>query len=113
MKYIELIGQFEPSGEFTSDKDIAARQIYKGARRQMTEIILRRNAVLSKHTASEPITVFCLAGTGKFLAGENLQEELRLEAGTLITLAADIEHAAVAEPELRLLVTKFMKDRPD
>jgi quercetin dioxygenase-like cupin family protein len=74
------------------------------------EIKLRNNAVLSKHKASEPITVLCLAGKGKFIAGEDLQEEITLEIGTLLTLEAEVLHEAVAEPDLHLLVTKFTKD---
>ena len=110
MKYIELIERFDLGGEISSEKNIEARQIYKGSRRQIMEIKLREQAVLSKHKASEPITVLCLSGKGKFHAGEDLQEEIDLETGTLLTLDAEIEHGASAEPELHLLVTKFMKD---
>lgn len=110
MKNIELIENLEFGGEFDSEKDFEARQIFNGKRRQIMEIKLKNNVVLSKHKASEPITVLCLAGKGKFLAGEDLSEEQVLEAGTLITLEADVEHGAVAEPELRLLVTKYKED---
>lgn len=74
------------------------------------ELKLHNNAVLSKHKTSEPITVFCLAGNRKFLAGEDLNEEQTLETGTLIKLNAEIEHGVIAEPELHFLVTKFKKD---
>jgi quercetin dioxygenase-like cupin family protein len=110
MKYITLIEKFELSGEVSSEKDIEARQLYKGKRRQIMEIKLHNKAVLSKHKASEPITVLCLAGKGKFRAGVDLQEQIDLEAGTLLTLDAKILHEAIAEPELQLLVTKFMQD---
>jgi quercetin dioxygenase-like cupin family protein len=110
MKQIELIGELKTGGEFPPAENIAARQIYKGARRQIMEIELSGGAVLSKHSAGEPITVLCLAGTGKFLAGADLSETQNLKTGTLLTLGAGIEHAVVAEPELRLLVTKFIQD---
>ncbi len=110
MKNIKFIETFELGGEINSEKDIQARQLYKGSRRQIMEIKLRNNSVLSKHKASEPITVLCLAGKGKFLAGKDLSEEQILEAGTLITLDAEIEHGAIAEPELHLLLTKFKQD---
>lgn len=110
MKNIELVEKFELGGKILSEKDIQARQLYKGTRRQIMEIKLRGNAVLSKHKASEPITVFCLAGQGKFRAGKNLQEALDLETGVLITLEAEILHEVIAEPELQILVTKFMQD---
>lgn len=110
MKHIELIGKFELGGEIDSEKDIEARQVFKGSGRQIMEVKLRNNAVLSKHKVSEPITVFCLAGRGKFLAGEDLQEEQILETGTLLTLAAEIPHEVIAEPDLQILVTKFKQD---
>lgn len=110
MKHIELIEKFELNGEVQAKKNIQARQIFKGSRRQIMEIKLQNNAVLSKHKASQPITVFCLAGKGKLLAGEDLREEQILETGTLITLDAEIEHGAIAEPNLHLLVTKFLKN---
>jgi quercetin dioxygenase-like cupin family protein len=110
MENIEFIKRFELGGEVETEKNVQAQQIYKGTRRQIMEIKLRHNAVLSKHKAAQPITIFCLAGKGKFLAGEDLGEELILETGTLITLDAETEHGAIAEPELHLLVTKFLDD---
>ncbi len=110
MKQIKVIGNYKLGSEIDSEKDIQAHQIYKGSRRQIMEIKLRNNAVLSKHKASEPITVLCLSGNGKFLAGSDLEEEQLLKTGTLITLDSGIEHGAIAEPDLHLLVTKFKKD---
>lgn len=111
MKHIELIETFELGGEIQSEKDIEAKQLYKGLGRQIMEVKLRNNSVLSKHKAAEPITVFCLAGNGKFLAGENLEDEQILEKGTLVTLDADILHEVSAESELHILVTKFKQDQ--
>lgn len=110
MKQVEVIAKFEFDQAVRSEKDIEAQQIYKGFRRQIMEIRLSNNAILSKHKASEPITVLCLAGKGKFFAGKDLQEEFEVETGTLITLNAEILHKVIAEPNLHLLVTKFMKD---
>lgn len=44
--------------------------------------------MLSKYKVSEPITVFCLAGSGTFCAGKDLEDEQKLVAGTLITPVA-------------------------
>lgn len=107
MKNIELIKQFELGKIPKSAKNKDAAKIFDGARRQMMEVILQNGEVLSKHKASEPITVFCLAGNGTFRAGKDLEEEQKLTAGTLITLEAEIEHEVVAEPEIHILVTKF------
>ncbi|CAN5446520.1 hypothetical protein BH18ACI1_BH18ACI1_24740 [soil metagenome] len=54
-----------------------------------------------------PIAVFCLAGSGTFRAGKDLEDEQKLEAGTLLTLEAEVEHEVVAEPEIHFLLTKF------
>ena len=83
------------------------KAIYSGDRRQMIEITLRDRAVLAKHKASEPISVLCLGGNGRFLAGRDLEETQILQPGTLVTLEANIEHEVIAEPELHILLTKF------
>ncbi len=110
MKQIEFIEKFELGGKIHSEKDIEPRLLYKGTRRQIMEVKLRNNAVLSKHKAAEPITVLCLGGKGTFFAGEDPQDEQVLEAGTFITLDADILHEVSAGPELHILVTKFKQD---
>lgn len=110
MKQIELIEKFDFGDEINSKKDIEPRQLYRGSRRQIIEVKLRNNAVLSKHKSSEPITVLCLSGSGIFLAGEDLKDKQTLKAGTFITLNADILHEVCAEPELHILVTKFKQE---
>ena len=89
------------------EKPKVANEIYSGERRRMIEVQLRDNETLPKHKATEPITVLCLGGNGRFAAGEELKESIPLTPGTLITLEADVEHAVYAEPELHLLLTKF------
>jgi len=110
MKHIELIETLDLSGEIISEKDKDARRLFVGTRRQIMEVTLSNNATLSKHTAAEPITVLCLAGSGKFRAGKELEDEQILEAGTFITLEANVPHEVFADPELRILVTKFKQD---
>lgn len=107
MKYINLIEKFDFSGKVISEKDLEVREIYNGIRRRMVEVKMRGNAVLTKHKANEPITVFCLRGQGFFSAGKDLEEHRNLQAGDLITLESGIEHEVVAAPEIHLLVTKF------
>ena len=92
-----------PSG----DESKRVNKIFSGEGRQIIEITLRNGDVLAKHKAGEPITVLCLAGTGRFLAGADLDESRILRPGTLLTLEAEVYHEVVAEPELHILVTKF------
>ena len=71
------------------------------------EVKLSNSEKLARHTASAPITVLCLAGSGVFRAGDKLEEEQRLTPGTLIALDANVAHEVCAEPALHILVTKF------
>lgn len=107
---MKLLKKFELEKIAESGQDKEVEKIFDGARRQILAVTLRNGAVLSKHKAQEPITVLCLAGSGKFFAGANLEEETELSAGVLLTLEAGIEHEAVAAPELKILVTKFKEN---
>lgn len=107
MKNIELLETFELGTIGAGEKNKEVNKIFEGSRRQILGITLRAGEIMAKHKAAEPITVFCLAGSGTFRAGRDLEESLKLEAGTLITLEGGIEHEVVAEPEIHILVTKF------
>lgn len=82
-------------------------ELFKAAGRRLVQVDLRGGEVLAKHHAAVPITVLCLAGKGKFRAGDGLDESQQLLPGTLITLEAGVEHDVIAEPDLSILVTKF------
>ena len=110
MKNIELIENFDFDRFPENGKNLQVREIYNGERRRLISILLRNGGVLPKHKANEPITVLCLAGEGTFRAGADLEDAERLKAGTLITLETGVEHEAVAEPELHLLVSRFKSD---
>lgn len=107
---MKLLKKFDLGKIADSGQDKEVEKIFDGARRQILTVTLRNGAVLSKHKATEPITVLCLAGKGKFSFGANLEEETELSAGVLLTLEAGIEHEAVAAPELKILVTKFKEN---
>jgi quercetin dioxygenase-like cupin family protein len=107
METLKLLEKFELGGEVKAEKNKEVRELYNGARRRILDIKLRDNAVLNRHQAPEPITVLCLSGKGIFRAGENLEEELALSAGTFLTLEAGIPHEVAAEPEIHILVTRF------
>ena len=107
MKYIELLENFNLNKIVPNEKSKVVKKVFDGTRRQIISIELHRNEKLSKHKANEPITVFCLAGNGTFRAGEDLEDEQKLVAGTLLTLEAEVEHEVVAEPDIHILVMKF------
>ena len=107
MKNIEFIRTFELGKIEPGEKPKDVKEIFNGARRRMVQVNLRNNETLSKHKANEPITVFCLAGSGTFRAGRDLEDAQKLAVGTLITLEGGVEHEVIAEPAISLLVTKF------
>lgn len=107
MKHIELIGELGADTAVQQANDKAVNQLYDGAFRRIVEVRLRNHAVLSRHHADVPITVYCVSGTGIFSAGADLEDSQDLQAGTLITLEAGVEHEVIADPEIHILVTKF------
>ena len=107
MKYIELLENFNLNKIAASEKSKVVKKVFDGTRRQIISVELHDSEKLSKHKANEPITVFCLAGNGTFRAGEDLEDEQKLVAGTLLTLEAEVEHEVVAEPDIHILVMKF------
>lgn len=106
MEHIKLIKDLssDTSG-LLGDK--AVEQIFEAPFRRLVEVRLRNNAVLSRHHAGVPITVYCVSGHGIFSAGKDLADEQVLSPGVLITLEPGIDHEVIADPELHILVTKF------
>jgi quercetin dioxygenase-like cupin family protein len=109
MTNILLIKEIDLAGTIVidKDKDKEVNKLFDGPFRTLIEVRLQNGAVLSKHKATEPITVLCLSGRGVFRAGSDLEDAQDLRAGILITLEAAVEHEVVADPEIHILVTKF------
>lgn len=108
MKHIELIKDLDLNAVTDFENDKQVNQLFNGTFRRIVEVQLQNNAVLARHKADVPITVLCLSGSGVFTAGNDLEDSQNLRAGTLITLAAGIEHEVTADPSLHIIVTKFM-----
>lgn len=107
MNNILLIKELDLTGTIAFDSNKEVNKLFDGPFRTLLEVRLQNGAVLSKHKATEPITVLCLSGKGVFRAGSAMDDEQDMRPGTLITLEADIEHEVVADPAIRILVTKF------
>jgi quercetin dioxygenase-like cupin family protein len=107
MKHIALIAELGTHQAAADLKDKSVEQLFDGAFRRIVAVRLRNNAILSRHKADVPITVYCISGSGKFNAGEDLEDSQELRPGTLITLEADVEHEVIADPEIHILVSKF------
>jgi quercetin dioxygenase-like cupin family protein len=107
MKHINLVANLMDVDEADNSKDLAVTQLFEGGSRKILGVRLKNGAVLARHKADVPITVLCLAGSGTFTAGADLEDSQELRAGTLITLEAGIEHEVTAEPSIHILVSKF------
>lgn len=107
MKNIQHIKDFKEETPVEPASDKSVSQLFDGPFRKIVEVRLRNSAILTKHKADVPITVYCVSGRGIFLAGSDLEDSRDLAAGTLITLESGIEHEVVSDPELVLIVSKF------
>lgn len=110
MNNFEAIIELNGPNFAAGDGDKVVDKLFDGERRRILGIRLRNGAVLPKHKAPEPITVLCLDGEGTFYAGADLEEAQKMTRGTLVALAANVEHEARAEPEMHLLVSRFIGD---
>jgi len=107
MKHIQLLANFTFGQEPSSATGKEANVLLSREGQKVFEVKLSNSEKLARHTASSPITVLCLAGSGVFRAGEELEDEQALTVGTLIALDAGVAHEVSAEPAVQILVTKF------
>ena len=101
----------ELNGEHGSGKEVTVREVINDARRRVLEISIRAGGILKRHRASEPITVLCTRGKGRFYAGPNLDESVEIASGSLLALDSEVDHEVTADSDLRILVTRFKSDR--
>jgi quercetin dioxygenase-like cupin family protein len=104
---INLIKTLSFDPEFSYSQLLEINLIFDGERRRILEIQITGGDKLKRHRATEPITVVCLSGNGTFYAGEDLEESIELVPGSLITLEPNIQHEIEAQPNIRLLLTKY------
>ena len=106
MNIIKLLGRVEHTASESSN-DRIVQKLVDDEVKTILAITLKNGAILSKHKASEPITVLCFSGKGEFRAGDGMSESESLEPGTLIAVDANIEHEVRALPNTQIIVTKF------
>lgn len=111
LKNIHLLKHFEFNQEFILDKPFEVSEFFDDDTRTFIEIKISDGKVLKTHKANVPISILCLSGTGVFKAGENLEDEISLQAGTFLALESAVPHEITATPQLLLLLTKFKQNR--
>jgi quercetin dioxygenase-like cupin family protein len=107
MKHINKAERVPSPSPADGGKDKTVTQLLDDAQCRVVAVELRNGEQLSRHHAAEPISVLCLSGDGVFTAGPDLSDRTELTTGSLITLAAGVEHEVTATPEMRILVTKY------
>ncbi len=107
MTHIKLVKVFGAAEKPDNGADKEVSELFNGPFRRLVEVRLQNNAVLARHHADVPITVYCVSGSGIFSAGSDLEDSQDLHTGTRITLEAGVEHEVIADPELHILVSKF------
>jgi quercetin dioxygenase-like cupin family protein len=108
MKNFETVIELFDSAPAPDEADKVVTKLFEGERRRILGIRLKNGAVLPKHHAPEPITVLCLEGQGTFYAGPDLEDAQPMKPGTLVALETGVEHEARADPEMYLLVSRFI-----
>ena len=107
MKHINMAESFPASSGNSGEGNKIVTKLLDDPQCQVMAIELRNGQKLSRHRAAEPISVFCVSGSGIFTAGTDLEDSEELTTGTLLTLAAGVDHEVTASPELRILVTRY------
>ena len=97
----------ELDSRLAQEKELEVRELINDERRRVLAISIRAGGILKRHRASEPITVLCTMGEGRFHAGASLDESVEISAGTLVALDPEIDHEVTADSDLRILVTRF------
>ena len=97
----------ELDGEHDEEKEVTVHELINDERGRVLQISIRAGGTLKRHRASEPITVLCTKGEGRFFAGNDLEESVEISQGSLLALGAEIDHEVTADSDLRILVTRF------
>ena len=87
-----------------------ARTLLKNGPLRVTLILLHAGGEIADHTAPGPITVQVLRGSIRFRVEDN---EQRLAAGQIISLAAGIHHSVAADEDAEFLLTVVQPQRSE
>lgn len=99
----------EYSKKIEEGKELDKNLLFEGARRKIAQINMRNGKSLGTHSADVPFLLYCVDGRGKLILGED-KTEVSLNPGRMITVEAGVPHDVAAEPELSILVIRFLPD---
>jgi mannose-6-phosphate isomerase-like protein (cupin superfamily) len=90
-------------------KELENNLLFDGVLRNITQIIMRNSNSLGSHAADMPFLLFCVDGYGKLVLGDD-NKAVMLQPGSMVTVEAGVSHDVAAEPELSILVIRFLSD---
>jgi len=98
------------SNQLNIDGDIKKDVLFNGSQRKITQLTLNNGKSLGSHTVSMPFLVYCVAGEGELVLGEN-DKTIELKPGSMVTVEANIPHDVIGKPSLSIVVIRFLNDR--
>ena len=92
-------------------KNKETKVLFEGERRKIAQLTLRNEMSLKSHSAEEPITVQCVAGSGELIIGEGENSELiKLQPGVFITIESNVLHDVIAKPFVSIVLIRFLEE---
>lgn len=77
---------------------------------KIVQIILRNGKAMDEHSAEEPATIHCVAGSGVLIDADG--KNIPLQPGVVVVLPPGMKHVVKATPEISVLVTRFARRPP-
>ena len=97
--------------EIGEGKDKETKVLFEGERRKIAQLTLRNEMSLKSHSAEEPITVQCVAGSGELIIGEGENSKLiKLQPGVFITIEANVLHDVIGKPSVSIVLIRFLEE---
>lgn len=90
-------------------KELDENILFEGPKRKIAQVTMRDGKSLGAHSVDIPFLVYCTAGTGDLILGKE-KKSIELNEGIMITVEADVPHDVIAQPELSIIVIRFLHD---
>jgi len=89
-------------------KALEKNLLFKSEENIIANVTLRDGKAMGVHTEKNAFWVLGAAGRGKLVLGDN-DKTIELKPGAMVLVKAGIPHDVIAEPELSILIVKFLK----
>lgn len=76
--------------------DLISRRLVTSERMMLAQVLLKKGAVVPRHSHENEQLTYILEGALRFRIGENLERELVVSAGEVLVLPSNVPHEAEA-----------------